>query len=161
METIKSLIEKIKDQNLKYGDEIQLPAVSFDLEKLKSLFIQLFKFEIPTTFVKILEITNGIDNNGTVLYATMRALINGYEDRYIDGIFEANEEWHTNAYFAEYIFYADSEQYLFVQNIQSKLFSFHPRDNFETNLFSTTNEELFFQIILECALGEDIENKYA
>ena len=124
------------------------------------MFVQTFKFNIPSVFVNILEITNGIDNNGTVLYATERTLINGYEDRYIDGLLEANEEWHTSTDFAAYIFYADSEQYLFVQNIQTKLFSFHPRDDFERMLFSTTDEELFFQIILECALGQDIESNY-
>lgn len=160
MEIIESLIERIREQNLKYGDQIQLPASTLDIENLQSLFTKLFRFEIPITFANILKITNGVDNDGTAMYAASRELISGYDDRYIDGIIEANEEWHTSKDFAEYVFYADSEQYLFVQNLQTKLFSFHPRDRFETTLFETTDEELFFQIILECALGEDVESKY-
>ncbi|MBD8082515.1 YrhA family protein [Chryseobacterium caseinilyticum] len=130
---------------MKYGDEIHLPASVLDIENLQSVFTKIFKLDLPTTFANILKITNGSDNNGTVMYSASRILISGYDDRYIDGIIEANEEWHTNTDFAKYVFYADSEQYLFVQNLQTKLFSFHPRDRFETTLFETTDEELFFK----------------
>jgi hypothetical protein len=50
--------------------------------------------------------------------------------------------------------------YLFVQSLENSLYSFRVRDNFETVILTTDNDELFFQIILECALGEDIETKY-
>ncbi|QIH34540.1 YrhA family protein [Sphingobacterium sp. DR205] len=152
MSKIEKLIDEIIALKKNIGYEINKPITETQFFELKNYFESLYESGISKFYKEILYLSNGLNFNGLFLY--------GICDKSNLNLIEANEEWHTNKDFAEYIFYADSEQYLFVQNLQTKLFSFHPRDRFETTLFETTDDELFFQIILECALGEDIESKY-
>lgn len=160
MEKIKQLIEKIRHQNEKYGDTMQ-PPVSFDeIKILKEQVSKKYNVELSETYTYILSITNGIDNDGTIIYSTSKNLISGYDDRYISGILDANDDWHKNSNFAQYIFYADSEIYLFVQSLEDNLFSYRYRDDFDTIIYSTTDDKEFFEIILKCALGEDVESIY-
>lgn len=51
--------------------------------------------------------------------------------------------------------------YLFVQSLEDKSFSYRPRDSFDHVIYSTTNDKLFFEIILKLALGENIEEEYS
>lgn len=152
MKEIEKLLNQIISLKIDIGYEIEKPITETQLFQLENYFQSNYKLNISKAYKSLLFSCNGLNFNGQFIY--------GMSDKGNLNLIEANDEWHTNKDFAEYIFYADSEQYLFVQNIQSKLFSFHPRDRFESTLFETTDEELFFQIILECALGEDVESKY-
>lgn len=152
MKSILALIEKINSIKKEIGYKAEAPISDLELSKFIDQFNNKYGFTPPKAYLQILALSNGINFNGTFFYGVT-------ESNNLDFI-DSNLNWESDFEFKNFIFYADSEQYLFVQNIQNKLFSFHSRDNFESILFSTTDEELFFQIILECALGEDIESKY-
>jgi hypothetical protein len=47
-------------------------------------------FDIPDEYCDFLKITNGLDWNGLVVYASKRSLIAGYTDRFIEGFVEGN-----------------------------------------------------------------------
>lgn len=146
MEKINLLLDRIEKQNLSYGDKIQPPARSRSIEYLENVVVQKFKIQLSATYKEILLKTDGIDNDGVVLYSSEKSLIVGYKDRYIDGFIEANEEWQSNKNFADYLFYADSDMYLFVQSLNDKTFSYRPRDRFEDIVFSTGDENLFLKL---------------
>ena len=65
------------------------------------------------------------------------------------------------ARFVGYLLYAESDMYLFVQSLSDKSFSYRSRARFEDVIFSTNDNELFFEIILKLALGENIEEEYS
>ncbi|MBB1150795.1 hypothetical protein H4K35_11830 [Myroides sp. NP-2] len=160
MKKINELINDLVKVKNKYNEVIQPSVSNKQLGELDKLFTEQFSVNLSEIYKNILQITNGFNENGVFLYGSETALIIGYDDVFLSGIIDSNLNWHTNEDFAKFIFYADSDLYLFVQEIETKVFSFRPRDNFDEVLLETTDDELFFQIILECALEGGIEEKY-
>lgn len=158
MKNLENLITKIREQNHKYGDELQQPASSEELDSLERQVNQVFSVNLPPAYIYLLLQTDGLDNDGIVLYSSKKSLIQGYSDRYIPGLLEANEDWQD---FSGYLFYADSDMYLFVQSMTDKTFSYRSRERFDEVIFSTMDDVLFFEIILKLALGENIEEEYS
>jgi hypothetical protein len=104
MKTIYQLIERIKQQNEKYGDKIQLPAALKEIEVLSNQVSEKYNIPLSEAYKNILLQTNGVDNDGVVIYASEKTTIIGYEDRYIDGFLEANEDWQSNDDFSKFLF---------------------------------------------------------
>ncbi|GHT59716.1 hypothetical protein AGMMS50239_07010 [Bacteroidia bacterium] len=155
MSKLNLLLKELKQQKLELGYEINLPVSESCLNDTIKKIESLYRLELAKSFRRILKFCDGINFNGVFLYKC------GSTYKTLQNILEANDGWHTYNDFSGHFFYAESDLYLFVQSIETGLFSYRPRDNFETVIFSTENDNLFFQIILECALGEDIESKYA
>ncbi|GGE67246.1 hypothetical protein EV200_108118 [Pedobacter psychrotolerans] len=158
MKKLENIISAIKEQNLKYGDQLPSPASTEEINDLERKTTQIFQVELPEAYKGILSQTNGIDNDGVMLYGTKTLPIEGYQDRFISGLMAANEEWKE---FAGYLFYAESDMYLFVQSLSDKSFSYRSRERFEDVIFSTEDNELFFEIILNLSLGENSEEEYS
>ncbi|MBB1150799.1 hypothetical protein H4K35_11860 [Myroides sp. NP-2] len=152
---MRSIIEKSKSiikLNHEIGYKINQPITIELLGRLEKYMVEKFSISVPNSLKEILQISNGLNYDGVFLY--------GLSEKANLNLIEVNLNWHTNEDFAKFIFYADSDLYLFVQEIETKVFSFRPRDNFDEVLLETTDDELFFQIILECALEGGIEEKY-
>lgn len=161
MKTIDELLIAVKTQNEKYGDLLQTGASQSQCLQLAEKVKEEFNLNISEVYTYILQYTNGFDNDGVVLYSTEKSLLNGYDDRYIDGLLEANESWHRNAGMKDFLFYAESELYLFVQSLENSSLSYRPRDDFDTIIYTAENDKEFFKIIIKLALGENIEEEYS
>ncbi len=155
------LMKELELQNAKYGDKIQTPANKKQVEQLQNSILSLYGIELSQTYIDILLQTNGFDNNGVVLYATEDSLLQGYDDRHIDGFVKANRMWHSDPVFEGYLFYAETETFLCVQSMCDKTFSVRDRDNFSEIIFTTSNPTLFFELILQLALGKDVLDIYS
>lgn len=152
MSKIKKLYEQIRSLKKEIGYETDLPITNSQFTKLDLEFRNMYGFELSSGYKEILLLSNSLNFNGVFLYGVS-------EKSNLDFI-EANSDWNVGETFLKYIYYADSDQYIFVQNRENKNFSFHHRNRMETVLYQTENDQVFFEIILECALGEDIEGKY-
>ncbi|MDO6819030.1 YrhA family protein [Zobellia sp. 1_MG-2023] len=157
MEIIKELIVEIKNEQKEYGENLQPPAEIENTHKLKLKILESFNFNLSPIYLDILEITNGIDYDGTVLYATETTKIVGYDDRFIDGFFEANEIWHEDEYKKSFLVYAESDMYLFFQSLEDSKFYVVPKDSLDVIVYQTLNSKDFFQKILESFLGRFVE----
>ncbi len=158
MKNIERLLELLKIETEKCKEFLQEPLKEEELQSLKHRFEKTMCSKLDEYYLKILSITNGIDNNGVVLYASETKEIKGYNDRFIEGIIEANDIWHEDIYKKNLIFYAESELYLFYQNTFNNLFYCVYRDDFSDIVFKTKNANVFFQKIINLSLGNDIEN---
>jgi len=155
-ENLRSLIEQLRETRKKYGNSLQIAAIKDDIERINKVVNEKFNIELSPVYQSILRITNGFNENGVFLYGTETNLIQGYSDRYIEGIIEANEIWHEYDDFSNYLFYAESDLYLFVQSFKSKLYSCHARDSFDNEpVFETNNENEFFETIFRLAVDDD------
>lgn len=161
MKIIDALLSALKMQSEKYGDLLQTGASEAQCLQLMEKIKKEFNIDISEVYTCILSYTNGFDHDGVVLYSLEKSLLNGYDDRYIDGIAEANESWHRNIEMRDFLFYAESELYLFVQSLEDSSLSYRPRDDFNTIIYVIENDEEFFELIIRLALGENIEEKYA
>ncbi len=158
MKNIKYLLELLKIETEKYKEFLQEPLQEEELQFLKYKFEKTMYNKLDEYYLNILSITNGIDNDGVVLYASETKEIKGYNDRFIEGIIEANNIWHEDIYKKNLIFYAESELYLFYQNTFNNVFYCVYRDDFSNIVFETKNANIFFQKIISLSLGNDIEN---
>jgi hypothetical protein len=156
MENLKLLIEQLRKIREKYGNSIQKPATNDEIERLNDVIIEQFKIELSPVYKSILSKTNGFNENGIFLYGSETNLIQGHSDRYLEGLMEANEIWHENDDFSNYLFYAESDIYVFVQSFQNKLYSCHSRDSFDDGpIFETNNDNEFFEKIFKLAIDDE------
>lgn len=153
MKEINELLQRLKKEKERYKELLQPPISSNELTTLRNNFSE----ELEDEYIKILTFTNGFDNDGVVLYASFRGLINGYKDRFIDGIIEANKTWHEESEKNKFIFYAESELYLFFKCIVNGHFYCVYRDDIKTTIFKTEDKNYFFASIIRLSLGESIE----
>ncbi len=152
---IKFLIEQLREISEQYGDSLQKSASNKNIEHLNNTIKEMFKIELSPVYQSILLKINGFNENGVFLYGSETNLIQGYSDRYLDGILEANEIWHENDDFSNYLFYAESDLYLFVQSFKNKLYSCHARDSFDDPIFETNDDYEFFEKIFRLAIDDD------
>ena len=149
------LIKELEEIGKQYGDSLQKSATNKDVERLNNTLKENFKVELSSVYQNILLKINGFDENGVSLYGSETNLIQGYSDRYLDGLMEANEIWHENEDFANYLFYADSDLYLFVQSFKNQLYSCRPKDSFDDIMFETDSENEFFEKIFRLAVDDN------
>lgn len=148
MNEIQQLILKINELNSQFGELNRFPLSEQDILQIKEEIKEKYNKELSTTYIQILQLTNGINFNGVFLY--------GMDENPSMDIVKCNEDWKPLDGFQNYFFYADSDLYLFVQD-KTETYSIRTRDDFETIILETTKATLFFQKILQCALGIDIE----
>lgn len=159
MSNVEILTEKIKQEINDLGGSLY-PMVPLDeLKQLANHIKAKYDIDLPDGYKKILGIMDGFNFDGVFLYRGN--LTATYNSKNLQNILESNEEWQSSEDFENYLFYADSDMYLFVQSLEDKSFSYRPRDSFDHVIYSTTNDELFFEIILKLALGENIEEEYS
>jgi len=72
------------------GDEMQPPCSVRQLQRLRNQARAELRTEIPEAYAHFLQLHNGLDWNGLMVYATEKVPIVGYEDRFIFGCVEAN-----------------------------------------------------------------------
>ena len=157
MERITNLISALKSEKEKYGEFSQFPASKEEIIELQKLIVSKYNIELDDIYLNILTITNGFDNDGVVLYSSKTSVIVGYDDRYIEGIVTANEIWHEDNEKSNFLFYAESDMYLFYANILNKQFYIVSRDDLQYIVLQTSNSEDFFSKIIELSLGVSIE----
>lgn len=148
MNEIQQLILKINELDSQFGELNRFPLSEQNILQIKEEIKEKYCTELPTIYAQILQLTNGINFNGVFLY--------GIDENPSMDIIKCNEDWHSFDDFQDYFFYADSDLYLFVQD-KTETYSIRSRDDFETIILETTEATLFFEKILQCALGIDIE----
>lgn len=148
MNEIQQLILKINELNSQFGELNRFPLSEQHILQIKEEIKEKYNKELSTTYIQILQLTNGINFNGVFLY--------GMDENPSMDIVKCNEDWYSFDDFQDYFFYADSDLYLFVQD-KTEAYSIRKRDDFETIILETTDATLFFEKILQCALGIDIE----
>jgi hypothetical protein len=155
MEIIKSLIKQLREVKEQYGDSLQTSATNANVEGLSNAVMEKFQIEPSPVYKSILLKTNGFNENGVFLYGSKTDLIQGYSDRDLAGILEANEIWHETDDFADYLFYAESDLYVFVQSFESKTYLCYARDSFDDPVFETDDDIEFFENIFRLAVDDD------
>ena len=107
------LLEAIKGRKHSYGEDLQPPCSHEDLKSLRIRAKSELDFDIIDGYARFLKKANGLDWNGLVVYASKRAPIVGYSDRFIDGFVEANLAFRDFEPMKDYLVFADDGVVLF------------------------------------------------
>lgn len=73
--------------------------------------------DVPDEYCRFLMKANGLDWNGLVVYASERAPIVGYPDRFIEGFVEANLGYRDHEALKDYLIFADDGVVFFTYHI--------------------------------------------
>lgn len=132
---VEDLLKTIESDKANYGQKIQPPCPEASIPALKSRAKTELNAELSEEYLDFLKKTNGLDNNGLVIFASETTPISGYDDRFLEGIIEANLNLRDLESFMNYIVYGSSGESLYVFQIdksQYKTIDAISHDSFET-----------------------------
>jgi len=121
MDKISDLINQIREKKKNYNRQTQLGLSEHKFSHLVKNTADILNYELPYIYLKLLEITDGIDHNGIVIYASETADINGRPDRQIEGVIKANKLWREGENENIFVF-AESGDYLYIHNLKNSQF---------------------------------------
>jgi hypothetical protein len=92
------------------------------LKKLRLRAAQELGHDIPQQYADFLAITDGLDWNGLVVYASERTPIVGYSDRFIEGFVEGNLNYRDFEPMNGFLVFADDGVALYAYCISARQF---------------------------------------
>lgn len=147
-------LHQIETIDAQFGDSLQPAASTEDLQALATQVRELFGYTLPTAYLQLLAIADGVDFNGYTLYGSKTRQLQGEETIQLQGFVEINEFWqeyvdngdHHLLMFGE----TGDDLYLFDQRAQQ----FHFTDKVSGDVYQAfgTFEELAEQFF-KAALG--------
>lgn len=155
-ENLESLIGQLKDVQERYGGFLQKPASNESVERLCGVVKERFGTELSPVYRSILLRTDGFNENGVYLYGSETALLQGRSDLHLGGLMEQNEIWHwMSDDISKYLFYADSDLYVFGQSLETGSFVCFAKDCIGDYLiFETDSDSDFFERIFRLAVDD-------
>lgn len=114
----KEKLQQIVREMESYDEEINVGATK---EKIQ-VFLKKSKAElnvtVPDEYLKILEVVNGIEFNGFILYGIDEELLDGNQNQSIYGMIEYNKIWYENDWQKKYLFLGESDISWFVYDLE-------------------------------------------
>lgn len=104
----KDKLKEIVQEKKIYGEEVNIGATEKEIE----IFFEEVKAELnvdlPNAYAKILELVNGLEFNGFILYGIDQNLLSNQSNQRINGLIEFNKIWYENEWQKKYIFIGES-----------------------------------------------------
>jgi hypothetical protein len=125
---------KVHDRQREYQMFIEPPAESGRVQLLRQATRSELNHDLPEDYVAFLELSDGIDWNGAVVYGTERKA-ESHERPFLEGFLEANQALRDGEPFRHLLALGESGMELYVYEPQSDKFSIIDRlsvDTYET-----------------------------
>ncbi len=105
----KEKLQQIAQEEKVYGEEINAGATRKEIQ----LFLEKCRTELnvdaPDEYLKILEVVNGIEFNGFILYGIDEELLDTQPNQPVNGMIEYNKMWYENEWQKQYLFLGESD----------------------------------------------------
>lgn len=115
---LRHILDEIANQKAERHIAMQPPCSPGELRSLRQSLVNQFHFEMPEGYRELLEMTNGIDFNGTVIFAAAAAPHAGRPGKFIEGLLEANRVRRENA--AQFLIFGESGMEMYAYDFDSK-----------------------------------------
>jgi hypothetical protein len=112
------LLKDAKKLMVSCGRHPQPPCSGPAVERLRARAHAELGAAIPDAYAAFLELTNGFEWNGLVVYASETTPMTGYADRFIQGLVEANGIWREYEPHRELLIFGDGDISLYAFNIR-------------------------------------------
>ena len=104
----KDKLQEIIQEKKIYGEKVNIGATEEEIE----IFFKEAKAELPVDFpndyANILELVNGLEFNGFILYGIDQILLSKQPNQRIYGLIEYNKIWYENEWQKKYVFIGES-----------------------------------------------------
>lgn len=101
------LKEIVQEKNL-YGEKVNIGATVEEIELFFKEIKDELMVDLPNDYAKVLEVVNGIEFNGFILYGIDQNLLDKQQNQTINGLIEYNKIWYENEWQKKYIFLGES-----------------------------------------------------
>lgn len=112
------LLEIIQEKNL-YGEKINVGATEEEIQSFITVVKDEFNVDLPEQYIKVLEVVNGVEFNGFILYGIDQKLLSNKSNQPVNGLIENNKIWHENECNKQYIFWGESNISWYAYNLIS------------------------------------------
>lgn len=104
----KDKLQEIIQEKKIYGEKVNIGATEEEI----GMFFEKVKAELnvdlPNDYANILELVNGLEFNGFILYGIDQILLSKQPNQSINGLIEYNKIWYENEWQKKYIFIGES-----------------------------------------------------
>lgn len=112
-EKLQQIAQEMKLYDEEINDGATMEEIQLFLEKSKTEL----KVDVPDEYLKILEVVNGIEFNGFILYGIDEELLDEQQNQSIYGMIEYNKIWYENEWQKQYVFLGESDISWFVYDL--------------------------------------------
>ena len=110
---LQQIVQEMKLYDEEINDGATMEEIRLFLEKSKAEL----KVVVPDEYLKILEVVNGIEFNGFILYGIDEELLDAQQNQSIYGMVEYNKIWYENEWQRRYLFLGESNISWFVYDL--------------------------------------------
>jgi hypothetical protein len=119
------LLKRVAEEQLRFGSTPQPPCTPQQLQMVVTRARQELHCALPQEYLDFLEVTNGFDWNGVVIYACERTPIAAHPDRFIDGIIESNQGFRDDSRFSDLLVLGTNGMDLYTQRLSTKAYEIY------------------------------------
>ena len=101
------LEEIIEEKNL-YGEQVNTGASEVELAKFKKNVKAELQKDLPSEYINVLKIINGLEFNGFILYGIDEVFLEKKPNQHINGLISFNQIWYENEDQKKYLFLGES-----------------------------------------------------
>ena len=104
----KDKLQEIIQEKKIYGEKVNIGATEEEIEIFFKKAKAELNVDLPYDYAKILELINGVEFNGFILYGIDKNLLSKRPNQSINGLIEYNKIWYENEWQKKYIFIGES-----------------------------------------------------
>jgi hypothetical protein len=116
----RELLERIADEQRRFGNAPQAPSSEAQIERLLERVRAELRTELPREYLDFLRLSNGLDWNGVVLYASETLPIVGHADRSVAGIVDTNLGFRDDERFHDLLVLGSDGMDLYAHRISTR-----------------------------------------
>lgn len=116
----KEKLEEIIQEKALYGEKVNSGALEKEIKVLNEKVAAELDVILPDEYIGVLEIINGIEYNGFMIYGIDEGLLAESPNQHINGLIELNKIWYENEQQKQYLFLGESSISWYVYDLLIK-----------------------------------------
>ena len=104
----KDKLQEIIQEKKIYGEIVNIGATEEEIGMFFKEVKAELNVDLPNDYANILELVNGLEFNGFILYGIDQILLSKQPNQSINGLIEYNKIWYENEWQKKYIFIGES-----------------------------------------------------
>lgn len=104
----KDKLQEIIQEKKIYGEKVNIGATEEEIGMFFKEVKAELNVDLPNDYANILELVNGLEFNGFILYGIDQILLSKQPNQSINGLIEYNKIWYENEWQKKYIFIGES-----------------------------------------------------
>lgn len=119
---LNAIIDQIKREMEKYNERLNDGAMDNEIEVFFNEVSEKLNVKIPQEYCRILQLVNGLEFNGFIIYGIDEYLLKKNTNQHINGFVDNNMIYYYNDWLKQYIFFGESDISWYVYDIPSKMY---------------------------------------